>query len=47
MKKYTFSFIDRQDGAEKELKERGFELIGKAEGNNCYYIISNTFKPLK
>lgn len=35
------------DVAEKYLKENGHELIGKAEGKDCYYIISSTFKPLK
>lgn len=41
---------------EKQYKEHGSKSIyqgvykyskGKAEGKDCYYIISSTFKPLK
>lgn len=35
------------DVAEKYLTDNGYELLGKAEGKDCYYIISSTFKPLK
>ena len=28
------------------LTKQGFELIGQAEGKDCYYIITNTFKSL-
>lgn len=30
--------------AEKWLVENGFNLVGHAEGNNCYYVVSDTFK---
>jgi hypothetical protein len=33
--------------AEHWLKVQGFNLTGHAEGQNCYYIISDTFKPLR
>jgi len=29
------------------LQNKGFNVIGKAEGKDCDYIISNTFKQIK
>jgi len=33
--------------AERWLIKNGFNLIGKGEGRECYYLISTTFEPLK
>jgi hypothetical protein len=40
---FSASFL----GALIALKDRGFNIIGQAEGQGCTYIISDTFKPLK
>jgi hypothetical protein len=37
---------DAVERAEVELKERGFDIEAIAEGINCMYILSNTFKTL-
>ena len=29
------------------LTTNGFNIIGKGEGKDCYYLISDTFEPLK
>jgi hypothetical protein len=34
------------DQAVEALRTKGFEIIGVAEGADCYYIISPTFKAL-
>lgn len=44
---YNYEFNNTCEGAEDYLSKNGFELIGKAEGKDCYYIITNTFKGLK
>ena len=44
---YDYNFANTYEIAENWLKANGFELLGKAEGKDCYYIISTTFKPLK
>ena len=44
---YNYEFANTYEIAEDWLIKNGFELIGKAEGKDCYYIISSTFKPLK
>ncbi len=33
--------------AEYWLNERGFKVIGHAEGKGHYYVITDTFEPLK
>lgn len=33
--------------AANHLSDKGFNIIGKAEGSNHYYLISNTFEPFK
>lgn len=33
--------------AEHWLKENGFSIIGHAEGKGHYYVITDTFEPLK
>lgn len=47
----TIDYDHRYNGicdiAQNWLQGKGFDLIGKAEGKDCYYIISNTFQPLK
>jgi len=35
------------DNAENWLRNNGFDIVGCAEGKGHYYIITNTFKPLK
>lgn len=35
------------DSAKRWLISKGFELIGMGEGKDCYYIITDTFEPLK
>ena len=34
------------EGGIDYLQKQGFELIGQAEGKNCYLVISTTFKNL-
>lgn len=33
--------------AVKFLTAKGFKFIGKAEGKDCFLLISSTFKPIK
>jgi len=35
------------DMAANHLIDKGFNIVGKAEGSNHYYLISDTFEPLK
>lgn len=35
------------ESATTYLASKGFDVIGKAEGKDCFYFISNTFEPLK
>lgn len=44
---YNYEFAYTLPIAQKHLEKLGFELIGQAEGKNCYYLISSTFKPLR
>lgn len=44
---WNYSFNSSYDIAADWLKNNGFDLLGIAEGKDCYYIISETFKPLK
>ena len=44
---YNYEYSNTYEIAEVWLVANGYELIGKAEGKDCYYIISKTFKPLK
>jgi hypothetical protein len=48
----TFSFDDNAgrdscEQAEYWLKKNGFNVIGHAEGKGHYYVITDTFEPLK
>lgn len=43
---YTYEFSNTLEIAENALKLLGFNLIGHAEGKDCYYIITDTFKGL-
>lgn len=48
----TFTFDtaygnDTCEQAEYWLKKNGFNIIGHAEGKDHYYLISDTFEPLK
>lgn len=36
-----------RDQAIKWLTDNGYELVGMGEGNDHYYLMSTTFKPLK
>ena len=38
---------DTCEQAENWLKKQGFNIIGHAEGKKHYYIITDTFEPLK
>ena len=44
---YNYCFNDALQVAIHWLQEKGFEIIGKGEGQNNMYIISTTFEPLK
>jgi hypothetical protein len=44
---YDYKYNTATDCAEKYLESKGFELVAKAEGKDCMYIISRTFKPLR
>ena len=44
---FTYELDNTQQVAQNYLERKGFELIGKAEGKDCYYIISSTFKSIK
>lgn len=39
--------MDSCEIAEHWLKEHGFAIMGHAEGKGHYYVIVDTFKPLK
>lgn len=48
--KFTFDTTygnDTCEQAEYWLKKKGFNVIGHAEGKGHYYVITNTFEPLK
>jgi len=48
-KSKTLSFdytTDTLGTAVNYLESKGFDLVGKAEGKDCYYLISNTFETL-
>ena len=38
---------DTMGTAVNYLEQKGFKIIGKAEGKDCYYLISTTFEPIK
>lgn len=44
---YNHNLNSTAEIAQDYLEKNGFNLIGKAEGKDCYYIISDTFEPLK
>lgn len=44
---YNYEYNNTFEGAQNYLESKGFDLIGKAEGKDCYYIITTTFKGLK
>lgn len=43
----TDNGIDTCEIAEHWLQIQGFKVIGHSEGKDCYYIITDTFEPLK
>lgn len=44
---YDYYYNSTIDMAQAYLESKGFNLIGKAEGKDCYYLISTTFEGLK
>lgn len=44
---YDYQYNSAYDMAEVWLLSHSFNVIGLAEGSDCYYIITDTFKPLK
>jgi len=40
------SFNSSVDYAIDSIQQLGFNVIGKSEGKNCSYIITDTFQPL-
>lgn len=44
---YNYEHNNSCDIAIAWLENHGFNVIGKAEGKDCYYIITDTFEPLK
>ena len=44
---YTYKYDNTLEQAQEYLESKGFELIGKAEGKDCYYLISTTFESIK
>jgi len=44
---YNHEFNNTCDIAEDWLRKNGFNLTGHAEGKDCYYVITDTFEPLK
>lgn len=43
---YDYQFNNSLDIAKDYLIKNGFELVAQAEGKDCYYIMTNTFKSL-
>lgn len=43
---YDYCCDNALDVAQNWLTLNGFELIGKAEGKDCYFAVSTTFEPL-
>jgi len=43
---YDYSMNSTQDMATAELEKRGYEIVGRGEGKNIDYLISETFEPL-
>lgn len=44
---YDHRFNNTAEIAQNWLTKKGFNLIGKAENNNGYFLISDTFETLK
>jgi hypothetical protein len=44
---YTYNYGNALEQAQEYLENKGFKLIGKAEGKDCDYIISTTFESIK
>lgn len=44
---YDHEFNDSCEIAENWLKKNGFNVLSHAEGKGHYYVITDTFKPLK
>jgi hypothetical protein len=44
---YNHQFNSTAEIAEDWLIKNGFELVGKAESKDGYFIISSTFKPFR
>ena len=44
---FNYEYNQTYEMAQNWLENNGFDLVGQAEGNNSYIILSTTFKPLK
>ena len=44
---YDYHFNNTLEIAEDWLKKNGYNITGHAEGKDCYYVITDTFQPLK
>lgn len=41
---YDHDFANTLEIAENWIEKNGYKIIGHAEGKNCYYVITDTFK---
>lgn len=44
---YDHDFDNTMEVAADWLTKNHFNITGKAEGKNCYYVITDSFQPLK
>jgi hypothetical protein len=44
---YDYQFNDSEELAINKLIEMGFNILGRSSGNGCFYIISDTLKPIR
>lgn len=44
---YDHEFANTLEIAEDWLIKNGFNIVGHGEGKDCYYVITDTFEPLK
>lgn len=44
---YDYNLYNTAEVAQDWLTKNGFDVIGKGEGKDCYYLITSTFEPLR
>ncbi len=44
---YDYQFTNISEIATAYLLDKGFEIIGRSDSKNGYYLISHTFEPIK